>query len=66
MRPYSTITTVLTEMFLQELREKHNVENTVFSSMVPNISKLRCNELDSDFRYNVAEIGTASNVSFII
>ena len=30
IRLYSTTTTALTEMFLQELREKHDVENAVF------------------------------------
>lgn len=33
-----------------------------FSSMVPDISKLHCNEQVSGFRLNVTKIGTASNV----
>lgn len=51
VRFFSTTMTALTEIFLRELRQKHDVESAVFLLTARNTSKLHCNELGSDFRY---------------
>jgi transposase-like protein len=47
-----------------ELREKHDVDDAVF--LVDGATPLKdaCNRHGLDFRYEVTEIATASNVSF--
>ncbi len=55
--------TALTEIFSQELCEIHDVENAVFLVDTATIPKLSCNEPNADCKLNVAETGTASNVS---
>lgn len=61
---YPTRTSVLTEMFLRELTEKHDVEDAVFLVDSARDSKLHSTISDSDFDTKNTEIGTLSNVSF--
>jgi transposase-like protein len=63
-RLFATTTTALTELFLRELREKHDVEAADFLVDVRTISKLLCNEPGSDFRCVATEIGLLSNACF--
>ncbi len=64
LRLFSTTTTALTEIFLRELRQKHDVELLCFWLMALNTSKLRWTELASDFKLNEMEIEMPSNESF--
>ncbi len=61
---FSTTTTALTDIFLRELREKHDVETAVFLVDGAQTSKLHFPELDFDFRCVVTEIGMPSNECF--
>jgi transposase-like protein len=65
LRLFTTVKTALTERFLQELREKHGIEDAVF--LVDGATHLQTapTEQGSDFGPNVTEIGIASNVSFV-
>jgi len=64
IRLYSTTTTVLTERFVQELSEKHNLDNAVF--LVDGAKHLQTALRRSGlrFRYENMEIETLPNVSF--
>jgi len=64
VRLFATITTALTEIFLRELRQKHDVETAVFLVDGAQHSKLHFDERDSNFRLVATEIGTLSNESF--
>jgi putative transposase len=59
LRLFSTTTIGLTELFLNELREKHDVESALF---LVDGAKLHLTEQGSDFRQNTTEIGMLSNV----
>jgi putative transposase len=61
---FTTTTTPLTEIFLRELRQKHDANPPCFWSMALNTSKLRWPELGYDFKLNEMEIGTLSNEFF--
>jgi transposase-like protein len=48
MRRFTTITTAVTQLFLQELREEHDVEDAVFLVDHARHLGLHCIELGSD------------------
>jgi len=55
---------LLSEIVFGDLRQKRDLETTELSAMARNTSKLRFNELVSDFRCVALEIGIPSNGSF--
>ncbi len=63
IRLYSTTTTALTEMFLQELREKHDVENTVF--LVDGAQHLHTALQRAGLRFQVERSGNRNSVERI-
>lgn len=63
IRLFSTYTAGLTQIFLRELREKHDVEQSLFLVDGATTSKLRLTAQASDFSMNATEIETAPNVS---
>jgi len=66
IRLYSTTTTALTEWFLQELTEKHDLDDAVF--LVDGAKHLQTALRRSGlrFRYKNMEIGTLFNISVIM
>jgi putative transposase len=54
--------TALTQQFLRELREKHDIENAIL--LVNYAKHLHFDEQDSDFRRCTMEIGMLLNVFF--
>jgi putative transposase len=63
IRLYSTTTTALTEMFLQELHEKHNVENAVF--LVDGAQHLQTSLQRAGLRFQVQRSGNRNSVERI-
>ena len=63
IRLYSTTTTALTEMFLQELREKHDVENAVF--LVDGAQHLQTALQRAGLRFQVERSGNRNSVERI-
>jgi len=63
IRLYSTTTTALTEMFLQELREKHDVENAVF--LVDGAQHLHTALQRAGLRFHVERSGNRNSVERI-
>lgn len=61
---FSTTTTALTEIFLRELTEKHDVADTSFLVDEPLISRQPFAVAGSDFDMRNRDIGTPPNVSF--
>ena len=54
----------ISHAFFAELREKHDTDDVVFLINDSHPLKYACRRHSLDFRYNVTEIGIASNVSF--